>query len=439
MFVIPTIAAVYYAITLPVSFDEATTFLLFTHKGFIESVTTYPAPNNHVLHSVITNFTKNIPYLTDLFKLRISSIVVNFLVMLVLYKFVSKHFNKKLALVVVAVSSTLFMTVYYSYMSRGYALLNLFFIINLYCAFNIIKEENQRNSWLVFCISSVCGFYTMPSFLYPFITINFFILLLHKKAIGKLFIVNVITILLVVLTYLPILYHEGIGAIINNPYVQPIGFLETITSLPKFYLKTIQEISGIHWIIMLCLLLFSSYTIIKSNDKITKWFTIIFILAPIVLLSLHGVIPFVRVFFYYNSILVLLLCLPLNKQINQLNYKALLPILVLIQCLLLLNFNSKIYDYEDKDGAINITSNTIIQKIIGDKKYFINGTLLACNLEFNLISKGYKKYEIKEVYDRSVNADTIHHFDYIIIDKERDETKNMKAFLTTDYYSIYKK
>ena len=96
---IPVLTSIVYAILLPVSVDEAATFLLFTNTGIMESATTYPAPNNHILHSVITNFTKHLPYLSDLFKLRISSIVVNLVTLLVLYKFVSKHFNKKLAFV----------------------------------------------------------------------------------------------------------------------------------------------------------------------------------------------------------------------------------------------------------------------------------------------------------------------------------------------------
>ena len=434
---IPFLTSIVYALILPVSIDEAATFLLFTNTGIIESVTTYPAPNNHILHSVITNFTKHLPFLSDLFKLRISSIAINLATVLVLYRFTIKHFNKKMALVVVAITSMLFMNIYYSYMSRGYALINLFFIINLFCVFNLIKGENTMRNWSVFCIAAVLGFYTMPSFLYPFLTLNFFLLLFQNKSILKQVIANSIILFIVVILYAPIVYNDGLDALVNNPFVKPIGFLTTIRSLPKFSLLTIQEITGIRWFVMLGLLLVTVYKLRNLTDTITKRFAIVFALAPIVLLGIHCVIPFPRVFCYYAFVIVILVCLAFNNQINKLNYKVLLPVLLLMQCLLLLNFERKIYDYENKDAAINITCDTIIKKIIGNKKYLFDESLLYYNLKFELITKGYKAYEIKEV-SVNLDADTVSNFDYIIIKKERNKTKFKKPFYVTEYHNIYK-
>ncbi len=435
---IPLLTSIAYAIILPVSLDEAATFLLFTNTSIIESATTYPAPNNHILHSIITNFTKYLPYLSDLFKLRISSIAINLVTLLVLYKFITKHFNKKMALAVVAITSMLFMTIYYSYMSRGYALVNLFFLINLFCVFNLIKGENTSKNWSVFCISSVLGFYTMPSFLYPFLTLNFFLFLFQHKSILKQVIANGIIALVVVILYFPIVYNEGIGALANNPYVKPIGFLTTVRSLPRFSLLTIQEITGIRWFVMLGLLLIVAYKLRNITDKITKRFALVFAIAPIVLLSIHCVIPFPRVFCYYSFVIVILICLAFNNPINKLNYKVLLPVLLLMQGLLLLNFERQIYAYENKDAAINITCDTIIKKIIGNKKYLFDESLLYYNLKFELITKGYKDYEIKEVSNVNLDADTVSDFDYIIIKKERNRTKFKKPFYVTDYYNVYK-
>ena len=434
---IPFLTSIAYALLLPVSIDEAATFLLFTNTSIIESVSTYPAPNNHILHSVITNFTKYLPFLSDLFQLRISSIVVNLATLLVLYKFIEKHFDKKMALAVVAFTSMLFMTIYYSYMSRGYALVNLFFIINLLCVFNLIKGENTIKNWSVFCISSVLGFYTMPSFLYPFLTLNFFLFLFQNKSIWKQVVANAIILLIVVILYVPIVYHEGLDALINNPFVKPIGFLTTIKSLPKFLLLTIQEITGISWFLIFGLLLIVVYKIRGVGDKITKRFAIVFIAAPIVLLGIHCVIPYPRVFCYYSFVMVILICVAFSNQINKLNYKILLPFLLLMQGALLLNFERKIYDYENKDAAINMTCDTIIKKIIGNKKYLFDESLLYYNLKFELITKGYKEYEIKEV-TVNLDADTVSNFDYIIIKKERNKTKFKKPFYVTKYYSIYK-
>ena len=49
--IIPIFASVFYALKMPVSYDEAWTFLNFTNKGFFTSITSYDDPNNHVLFS----------------------------------------------------------------------------------------------------------------------------------------------------------------------------------------------------------------------------------------------------------------------------------------------------------------------------------------------------------------------------------------------------
>ena len=437
LFLFPIIASVYYALALPVSFDEAATFLLFTNKGFIATTTHYPAPNNHVLHSVITNFTKQIPYLSSLFKLRISSVFINIGALIVLYKFVANHYNKKMALIVVAISSMLFLNIYYSYMSRGYALVNLFFIASLYCSFNIVKGENTTKNWLLFSIFSIFGFYTMPSYLYPFLTLNCFLFVYQSKNIWKQLFSNAAITLVVFLLYLPIIYNEGLSAITNNPYVQPIGFVNTVKSLPLFYLKTIQEITGIHWIVICLLLCVSFYFIVKSQNKMNLYFSILFITAPIILLSAHCVIPYSRIFNYYGFIIVLLIFLPFAAKIDTLKLRSLIPVLLLIQIFLLLNFESKIYAYEDRDLALNITGDKIISRIAGNKKHLFNNSLLSYNLEFQLISKGYKNYQIKEVDYKKISADSISDFDFIIIKKEEDYTKNKKALFITAYYNVY--
>ncbi|MFT3796805.1 hypothetical protein [Flavobacterium sp.] len=90
---IPLAASVYYALQMPVSYDEAWTFLNFTRKGFVASASHYPAPNNHVLHSLVTNLTYHLPGLSNLFKMRISVLCVNLVSMVLLYRFVRQTFR----------------------------------------------------------------------------------------------------------------------------------------------------------------------------------------------------------------------------------------------------------------------------------------------------------------------------------------------------------
>src|SRR5712671_5590327 len=73
IFVLPFAGYIFFAFYLPVAYDEASTYLNFTSHSPLVSMLYYPAPNNHILHSVITSFTKYIPLLGPLQCMRISS------------------------------------------------------------------------------------------------------------------------------------------------------------------------------------------------------------------------------------------------------------------------------------------------------------------------------------------------------------------------------
>ncbi len=439
LFCIPVVSSVYYAIQLPVSFDEACTFLLFSNQNFEAAYAHYPAPNNHVFHSLLTILTQKLPYLSKLFKLRISAILFNAITLFVIYKFISSHFDKKMALVVTAISSMLFLNIYYSYMSRGYSLVNLFFIVTLFCSFNIMKGRQVSSNWAFFCIFSILGFYTIPAFLYPFVTLNVLLFVNCPQNYKRQFFANLLVLLVVFLLYYPIIANDGIQAITNNRFVKPIGLFKTIKSIPFFCLTALEEITGIHWLALVLILLLSFFKILKGKVVFEVQFMLILLFAPVTLFLVQRVVPYPRVFNYYSTIIIIFIFLPYQISITKLKTETLVIILLGIQLLLLVNFNCKIKAFENRDQAINITASHIIPKIIGNKKYLFSGALLYSNLEFELISKGYKNYTIKYLEGTPMSFDTIKNYDYVVLGKEIDQTKYGKPFIQTPYYSIYKR
>ena len=173
---IAALVSVHYALTLPVSFDEACTYLLFTHEGLMETITNYPAPNNHVFYSVLTGISTTLPFGSILFKIRMTSIIINILTLLALYKFAVTFFNRNFGILLVGLYSGLFLTIYYSYMTRGYGLVNLLFIICLYYTFKITNGDERTKNFLLFGLFSVLGLYTIPTFIYPIVSLSVFII-----------------------------------------------------------------------------------------------------------------------------------------------------------------------------------------------------------------------------------------------------------------------
>ncbi|MGL6268146.1 MAG: hypothetical protein ACRC2O_09465, partial [Chitinophagaceae bacterium] len=291
--IIPVAASVYYAITIPVNYDEAVTYELFSSKNPIISLTNYPFPNNHVLHSIITNFTRYLPF-PALVNMRISPIIVNFFTWSIAFMFIAGFYSKKTALVITAISAVLFMNIYYGFMSRGYSMVNLFFVSALYAAYKLIQNNKGKHYWVWFTVSSILGFCTMPSFLYPFLILNLFILIYRPKSIVKQTIMGFITAGAVVLFYAPIIFLNGLGALTKNEYVKPISRAEVLENLPHFFSQTISELTGFSWIWLLLFFLISLVfcIIFRNYDQIRE--TLILLVPIPVILILHSVIPFPR-------------------------------------------------------------------------------------------------------------------------------------------------
>jgi hypothetical protein len=431
--ILPLLASVWFAVQLPISYDEAFTYLNFTSRGPLVSIFYYPGPNNHILHSLITTITTFIPFLSTCFCLRISSIIINLLTWCIAYSFLATHFTKRTALVVVTIASLLFMSIYYSCMSRGYALVSLFFVTALYAAFNIVKNGSDKRNWIAFAVSSILGFYAMPSFLYAFLSLNAFIFLSRPQIVKKQFAVNVVIFLITACLYLPVIIANGIDALVNNQFVAPLPRMEVLQKLPAFFNTAITEITGIPWTYVLTLLIVAILGSIFKKDKIIVLFCVIFMVSPFVWLLLHGVIPFSRTFVYYNFIIVFILVVPLRNWLDKRRSAYLFAALLLIQGVLLWNFNSQIYRWED----YSIVTHGICKQIEGNKKYGCDDGLFDTYLRFELKMDGFNKPEIKYFGQIEMNADTVYNLDYIVIQKNLDRTIHKQPIIETPYYRIY--
>lgn len=433
---LPFLASVYYAFKMPVGFDEALTYLVFTSHNPFVSLSYYPFPNNHVLHSVITNFTRYIPFLPALFTLRISSIIINIISLLFTFKFIASFLNKKTAIIITGITSVLFLNIFYSYMSRGYALVYLFFIIGLYCSFKIVTQSNEKKFWAWLFLVSTLGFFTMPSFLYPFATLHLFVFLKRKSLLKIQAITIIATVIAVTVLYTPIIIVNGINSLIGNQYVKPISRIEVLGNLPGFFIQSVNEIFGFSFLLVLPFLIISFfYCLLYKKTEDTFNFALFILVVPVLLL-LHSVIPFPRTFMYYGFMMTFLIFKPFQEIISAFKSKYLLIGIITFQLIMLFNFNRKIIPYEERDPQINITANKINEKIAGNKKYLCSGSLYGTNLWFDLKTKPYRESSITFV-DKILSADTVNQFDYIIIAKYFDQTKKKKPIIENFYFSIY--
>lgn len=432
--IIPFLASIYFAVSLPVSYDEAWTFLNFTQKGPLTSLSYYPAPNNHILHSLITNFTYLIPAVPPLIKLRISSILVNVLTLLVCAHFLRKKVNDQVAIVVTAIFPVLFMGIYYSYMSRGYGIVILCFISSFNFVFNIIKG-NQTRDWVWFSFFSILGFFTMPSYLYPYIILNLIILLNNGKTFKKQFIAAITVASVVLLLYLPLIMVNGIKALYANRFVVPINRNIVWDKLPSFFTGMLYEIAGFKWYIVFVLFAVAVVFYFKKNNYTRQnlIMILIFLITPPVLLIVQSVIPFGRTFNFYGFVLVFLIILPFKDYLGRIKVMHLVVVLAAIQLCLVYNFNKRIKREED----YSIQSHNISSKIAGNHTYVINADLFETYLLFELKTHGFEKYQLIYRPFSNMSPAAITGVDYIIIDHGVDHSQKRKPRYSNPYYNVY--
>ena len=438
LFVIPVFSVFYFAITMPVSYDEACTYLLFSSKGILHTITHYPAPNNHVLYSIFTNIAYHLLFLKALFALRLPSIFFNIITIFVVFYKSKNRFGYHFAICLTAISSVLFMNIYYGYMSRGYGLYHLMFILAFFASYDIIKKQNINQNWILFSVVSILGFCTIPSFLYPFLILNVWIFLFDYKMIFKQIAFGFVVITAVYLFYLPIILFEGLESITKNPYVQSESFFFVLRALPRFGAKMLTDIIGLNILITAPILVFVGYNFYKTKNLFYIKSALIFALMPFVLLAVQSVIPYVRVFNFYGFVVVFYMLIGFISKIENLKTKFILPLLLVFQVGMIFYFYNKVYEYENKDLAANITASKIISIIIGNKKYFFNNALLLNNFRFEAETKGFTRAVATENEFKKISADTLKNYDYAILSLDSDASKLLKPIFKTPYYNVYR-
>lgn len=433
---IPFAASIYFGLTVPVSYDEVWTYVTFTNKPFYYCMVYYPFPNNHVLHSLLTNVTEHLPFFDMLFRIRIPSILLALSAWSIAYSFLKKYYSDKVAMFVVAISAVLFRDIYYSFLSRGYILVVLFFVIALYAAYNIIHKGNRKKDWMFFAISGILGCYAVPSFLYPFATLNLLILIYNYRNLKSQIVWNVVTGFFILVAYTPIFLVSGFKSLADNKFVtmEQRTRLDVLTEMPTFFFEMLENLTGLPSVAILIALGVALIWCVKNRDKQTLVLWAVFVLSPFLLLFLHRVIPFHRTFIYCGFAMTLLFGLSFRSEIESMPKFGLIIALVIMQIGGIFNFKLNIA----KDEGFNTYANDVTARILQpNKTYLVNYPHIMFDMEVG----GYdlNNLKVEEGPDiKWTNVDTINNIDYVVIYKLFDKTVHKKPFYSNQDLNVYK-
>ncbi len=301
------------AATLPAHIDEALTHQHFTSQGWRIAISTYPFPNNHVLFSVLGAFAVMLP-LEPLFAMRMVSVFAALASLVLMYKLIRLK-----ATPIVAFLGTLFWVstltaTYFGVHARGYGLQIMLLLAGLYLVElwdkqNDLKEPLRliSKSGIGLTLTSALGFFTIPTFLFPFSSLLLLLMFyawkkgIWKQQLVQATLIGAATAGLTIVLYSPLFYYTGVDALIDNQWVRERSFanvgMEGLCSL----LFDISAYGG-HVALILLLIMTAWSTVVRNWKGVL--FVAAFFLVPIFGMVVMGSVPFPRTFAYLIAVAV---------------------------------------------------------------------------------------------------------------------------------------
>jgi hypothetical protein len=416
---------------MPVSYDEAWTYLNFTRRGAAVSLLYYPAPNNHILHSIFTNITHLLPFDDPLIKLRLSSVIAHILFMLVFFSMLNIRYGPRFSAIVSGIAFMTPMSLYYGYMSRGYIWTMLSFVVGLSALYVLSEDEKKSKAWFIFGTSAFVGFAAMPSYLYAYIILCFILIANNPRAYIRLALGSAIVAASVFVFYLPVILVNGWAALAQNKYVAPISREEVVDRIPVFFMEALGKIFGFPWQVVLAFWLVSlALSIIKKQRFAAAMLLLLLFLPPAILL-LHSVIPFPRTFAFYSVALPCIIFLPWKELLTN---KYIIPFVIAFQVFQGYLF----YRWVQQSEHWEIAANQVAKEILGPHRYCVNHGLFDAILLFHLDQARVKDYSFDYYPVVRMNADTMNACSYLIMSRGLDETKHKRPSAIASDLHIYR-
>ncbi len=235
--VLIAIIGVFLIGNIPVNTDETYCYEYFTSRNPLISLTSYPAPNNHILFSYISSVIHLlVPW--KLYALRLPSLLFSLTNIFILAFYLKRNHNNYVIAASLILILGSFYPLFYALQGRGYALYLLLTTVFTILIIDIWNKKEFRFP-ITFIVISILGFYTIPTFLYPFLF--FFVTLLFIIPFSKLLKIGIYIGLGILLLYLPIIVLFDIDNLINNDFIKPIGISDILVKYPDFISSLIKN------------------------------------------------------------------------------------------------------------------------------------------------------------------------------------------------------
>lgn len=354
-------------------YDELYTYYYFISRGPVYAAIHWPLPNNHVGFSVLSavlNYCGN-----SYIGLRGVSYLCAVSNLIILYRICKRYFSHWLSFGAVVLYSSMSIVNEYSIQGRGYTLATTCFLIALYCGGRICNlDETSIWYYRAIGVCFVLGLYTVPSSIYWVIPVSLAICVYlirnayagriyhekiydttyfrkFRKFFSHCFMAAVVTFFLYGIIWLAIgsnllvktegsdLFGEshfvvliraplrammtGIDYMLSQPYIQSLSsedFYENVLnwagSLFGYMLPGFEVIIPVFVVFSLSVALYECIRHFVYSRTIINLMVLSNVVITALMLFLQKKLPYLRVFSYGAVIVVLCICICLERLIN---------------------------------------------------------------------------------------------------------------------------
>ena len=218
----------------PVIHDEAYTVETWASGSLRYAVEDYHLPNNHIFHTLLVQLVFN-TLGSQPWMIRLPALLAGLLLIPLGYSLARRMYGQPAGLLAAGLIAGAPVLAGYSTISRGYSLFMLFSLLVFWLAAALLRRRNLAG-WLLLALCAGLGFWTVPMMLYPFggacawIGLSAFLdreaahayrgpwrLLEYLAAAG------VLSGLLALLLYAPVLLKAGPDVLFANQFVAPLS------------------------------------------------------------------------------------------------------------------------------------------------------------------------------------------------------------------------
>lgn len=435
--VIPLLCAIYYAIRQPVTYDEAWAYLRFTPSPPLVSLRMYPAAHNHLFYSLVSCVMHLLPFMPALILFRIPSIAVSMLSWCILFHSVRKWNGDNPALLVTAITSMLFMSIYYSYIGSEYSWVVFFFLLAAISVWQLIRRQQQEQYAPLYAVSCVMGCFTMPAFALVVIACAIMLFVAPSLPKKRWFYLHLCIGLVVLLLYAPLIIANGFDEFVARQWVSLLPYHLYSTKITSFWYQTLSEITGLLGALLLLFIIIALVFLSVHKNWRLLGMLLAFFLIPTVALWMQSVVALPQTFIYYGCVMAFIIVLPHFGWLSKLNTKWVLITAILVQAMFWIFFHQRMTKL---DGVYDEFKSVTLQILADGKRYFISSDLYAPTFLFEIKRRDqFSPHVVQRIPDpeNPVSADTIAGYDYIILDNAIDQTQQRQALYKGDRITVY--